>query len=562
MSFRMRPYQIAAVDAIESAYQRGRRSVLVVMPTGTGKTVCFCSLVQRRVERGDYRPTLILAHREELLQQAADKFGQIAPDLPVGIEHGSSRAPASCAVVIASVQTLGRQGSKRQEALKPGLIIVDECHHAAARGYGICLERYAGSETQILGVTATPKRLDRQALHGKDGAVFEEVAYSYNIKQAIADGWLADIRGYRVQTETDLSGVKTTAGDFNAGELARRVDAPERTEAALKHWREVAKDRRTIAFCASVEHAYHVAEAFRAAGVRAEAADGGMERGSRAQVVERFRSGELQVLANCELYTEGFDVPEASCALMLRPTQSWSLFVQMVGRVTRIAPGKSDCVVLDVIDNCQRHSLATVPAILDLPPSLDLQGQSLAKAAKALDEMGERAAVLQHALPGNWAEIQTIMEQVDLFANVEPAPELVTGRLAWLSVPGGYRLSFDQGRQANLTEDALGCWTVTLTAWDGIHRCRARVAQHRCGDDRLIAVRRAEQVVLHWWPEVERLSLKAAPWRGQPPTEKQLALLRRLGQPESVLSALTKGTAGGLIDQLLAQRPDRRYSRV
>lgn len=581
-AFAARPYQQAALDCVEGCYRRGVNSALLVLPTGCGKTQVFSWLIARRRAAGDLRPTLVVAHRDELLQQARDRIRQIVPDARVEIECGAQRASPGASVIVASVQTIGRNGSGRRlpwlsnaEGIKSdfslslslstypprgdggcaGLIIIDEAHHAAAPQYQLMLEQFRTPKTQVLGVTATPKRLDRQALHGHERSVFEEVAYTYAIRDAIVDGWLADIRGYRVEGGADLSGVKLQigGGDYAAGDLARRVDDPARTDAALRHWQEVAAERQTIVFCAGVEHAKHVAEAFRDRGIRAEAADGSLGREERAAIVERFRAGETQVLCNCELYTEGFDVPEAACALMLRPTTSWGLYVQMVGRVTRLAPGKSDAVVIDVVDNCSRHSLATVPAILDLPPSLDLEGQSLRRAAEAMEEMGERAAALQGVLPGSWSQLQTLLRQVDLFAQIDPAPE-VNGRMAWLAVPGGYQISCGgNGRLARLTEDALGNWQLTLLHREQGDRSRIIDLRQQAGSALSAAVETAERVIGQWWPEADRLALKAAPWRGRPASEKQIGFLRRMNPdfPEEALAQLTTGQASAMIDRLL-----------
>lgn len=548
-----RPYQRAALDGIHDAYRRGRRSVLITMATGTGKTVVFATLIHERHQQGDRRPTLVIAHREELLSQAAEKISEVCPRLRVDIEQAGRKASTGSSVVIASVQTISRANSERLAWLRPGLIVVDEAHHAAANGYQAVLKRFAGPETQVLGVTATPHRLDGKELHGK-AAIFEEVAFNYPIRQAIEDGFLCDLRGYRVETETDLGGIETTRlGDFAQGDLARRVDNPARTRAALKHWLEVARDRRTIAFCAGVEHAHHVAEEFRARSITAEALDGSMHSRDRAAIMERVRSGRTQVLANCEIATEGFDVPPISCVMMLRPTQSWGLYVQCIGRGTRLSPetGKRDLVVIDCVDNCTRHNLATVPAILGLPPGLDLEGKSLVKAAQSIEEMGARAAVLQHALPGSWTELQTMLLQVDLFGAIETPQELAGARLRWLSVPGGYHVSCGAGKRAKLTEDVLGQWEVTLSQAEENHW--ERLVTYHCGEELTEAVRLADDRVLLHWPSAGAVAGREARWLKDRPSEKQIEWLRKFKQPDNIIAALDKGQASGLLTQLFAR---------
>lgn len=438
-------------------------------------------------------------------------------------------------------------------------LLVHNCHHAAARGYGKMLEQFAGPKTQILGVTATPKRLDRKAISGA-GAVFEEVAYSYPIRQAIQDGFLCDLRGYRVETETDLSQVATRQGDFAAGDLAAAVDNDARTAAALKHWQEVARDRRTVVFCAGVEHARHVADAFREAGVMAEMVSGALKRDDRAAIIDRFRNGRTQVLANCEVLTEGFDVPAASCALLLRPTQSWGLYVQMCGRVTRLAPGKREAIIIDVVDNCNRHRLATVPAILDLPPGLDLQGNSLLRAAQTLDEVGERAAVLQKALPGTWDELQTMLSQVDLFADLGTPEEMGETRFKWLRLPGGYGLSCSGGRHARLEEDALGQWTLELSEGDSPAR-RQTLLRVALGEDLAQAAEEAGRLAWQHWPADSQLLLREARWNANPPSDKQIHWLRKKGIAESVIEGLDRGQASALLTRLFNDPREKAFAR-
>lgn len=569
-TFEPRPYQQEALTAIEDCYARGVRSALLVLPTGTGKTNVFCWLIARRHAAGDRRTVLIVAHREELLQQAADRIRQIAPELSVGIERANEKAPPGSAVVIASVQTIGRPGSNRLAWMResdvviqwgehprlwqyPGLIIIDEAHHAAAAGYGALLERFRGPQTDVLGVTATPKRLDRQRLQGA-GAVFQEVAYSYPIREAIRDGWLSDIIGYRVDGGADLSGVKETGGDFAAGELAKQVDDPARTDAALKHWQEVAGQMRTIVFCAGVEHAIHVADAFNQRSVAAAYVHGGMSQEERRGTIHAFKAGVIQVLTNCEVLTEGFDAPETACILMLRPTTSWGLYTQMVGRGTRIAPGKQDLIVIDVVDNCCRHSLATVPAILDLPPGLNLEGKSLAQAAQALEEMGSIAPLFQKVHPGSWTELQTILEKVDLLAGMIPPPETEGSAYKWRAALPGYRIDCHDGRRALLRRDDSGRWELQLTAYGPSPDSRALLWRQSLAPEIEAALGEADQVIADWWPKAELLIARQARWHRDPPTDKQIQCLRRFGMEECIIEAVNKGEARDILDQLFARR--------
>lgn len=544
----LRPYQEQAVAAVLDARERGLSRVLYTMPTGCGKTQAFVEIA-RRMMAAVQRPALVIAHREELLDQAAHRFQAMMPGVWVDVEQGPRRAGHLSEVVVASVQTLSRS-EQRLSWLHPGVVICDEAHHAPAAGYRKVFTRFGcfSGEAYLVGCTATPKRLDKLNLH----AIFEEQVFDYSIRTAIRDGWLCDVRGYRVKSQVDLSKVHTTAGDFNQAELAEAVNVAARTDAAIKHWQEVAAARSTIVFCASVAHAQDAAAAFCERGISAEFVHGGMKPDERQGVLARFTRGRTQVLTNVEVLTEGFDHPPTSCVVMLRPTQSWGLYAQMIGRGTRICDGKSDLVVVDVVDNCQKHSLASVPAILDLPADLDLEGKSLSQAADMLDELGEQAAVLATYEPQTYRELETTLQQVDLFARVEPPQEVKKlSRLAWIRLhDGSYLLDVDHNprRVARILPDMLGMYRCSLQQGDEVRTHPQPAELH-------VAFQRADRAVERAWPDLVRRVVANAPWRYQPPTEKQVGLLRRLGYASEAISALNKGQASGLITAAKAARP-------
>lgn len=549
----LRPYQKDCVDAVLNARERGRRRVLYVQATGLGKTVAFCNIVEQLV-RSERRPALVIAHRDELLDQAARRMSADCPGFVVQTEAGTRRASPRSHVVVSSVQTLGRKDTKRLEWLRqiaPSVIICDEAHRAAAQSYGNVFERFGAYDGRsfLVGCTATPKRFDRKALTGEHGAVFEEQVFDYGIRDGINDGYLCPVRGYRVVSDVDLGSVKQTAGDFNQGDLAQAVDVLPRTKRAIDHWFEVAQGRKTLVFCASVDHAQHAAEAWRDRGIPAECVHGELHRETRKAILRRFATGETQIVTNVECLTEGFDQPDVSCIVMLRPTQSWGLYMQMAGRGTRLAPGKADCLIIDVVDNCKKHSLATVPAILDLPPGLDLQGHSLTEAADKIDSMGAQAAVLADANPETFDEIVTMLQDVDLFARVDPPAEVVqSSDLNWLSIPGGYFLSCGDKRSAKITQDALGDYHLHM--WDEDGELLPMALDSEPGP----SLKHADSIVLDIWPQSMGVVRRAARWRSEPPTDKQIGVLRRAGYSMPAIAALTKGKASALISQIMAQR--------
>jgi superfamily II DNA or RNA helicase len=225
----LRPYQEKARNAVLAAKDRGLQRVLAVSPTGTGKTTLFSDLVGE-FHSGYGVNSLIIAHREELLQQASARISLQNPGLHVGVESGSSRAPWNCDVVVAGIQSIGRAESTKLDFLKPGFLIVDEAHHAPADSYQNVMRRFGSYEGECftIGVTATPHRLDNKPLHGHESAIFEEVVFTYTLAEAIADGWLCDLRGFRVASGISLDAIKTTAGDYNQGQLQRAVNIDQR----------------------------------------------------------------------------------------------------------------------------------------------------------------------------------------------------------------------------------------------------------------------------------------------------------------------------------------------
>ena len=386
--FTLRPYQRDALAAVIAARKRGVRRMVVALPTGAGKTVLFSELA--RLAR---RPVLVLAHRSELVRQAADKLGRALGDPSVvQVEMAEEHAQAGARVVAASIRTLHPD---RLETLlgwfSPGLVIYDECHHATAEGNRAVLERLGafsqGWTGTLLGLTATTRRGDGQGLD----EVFEEIVYSRSISQLVEGGYLVPLRGFRIATAADLAGLGAGA-DFVVDELAERVDIEQRNALVARTIQELCRDRRTLVFCVTVAHATHLARALNALGVPTGLIHGGLKGEDRRRVLEDFRQGRLRVITNIGVLTEGFDDPGVSCVAMARPTRSESLYIQCVGRGTRLAPGKEDCLVLDFVD-LGDLSLVTLPTLAGLPPDLDLKGASL-------DEAERRAGAVFSAYPG------------------------------------------------------------------------------------------------------------------------------------------------------------------
>lgn len=349
----LRPYQREAIEAIQEEWNRGVRTTLLVLPTGCGKTIVFCKLAQGLVRQGER--VLILAHRGELLDQAADKMKK-ATGLGCAVEKAEQTCIGSWfRVVVGSVQTL--MGPKRLQQFAPDYfdtIIVDEAHHAISKSYQTVLQHFSGAN--VLGVTATPDRGDMKDL----GTFFESLAYEYTLPQAIRSGYLCPIKALTIPLQLDISSVSISSGDYKAADIGTALD-PYLEQIATEMTMYCA-GRKTVVFLPLIKTSQKfrdilIEHGFRAAEVNGESDD-------RAQVLEAFDRGEYDVLCNSMLLTEGWDCPTVDCIVVLRPTKIRALYCQMVGRGTRLAEGKTHLLLLDFLWMTTRHDLCRPAALI------------------------------------------------------------------------------------------------------------------------------------------------------------------------------------------------------
>lgn len=339
--FSLRDYQQSAVDRLRLSFRSGKRAPLLVLPTGGGKTYVFCYIASQASERGSR--VLILVHRQELLRQTSRSLERL------GVVHGliaPGASPTHDAVQVASVQTLARRIDRM--TWRPDLIVVDEAHHAVAGTWAKVLAAWPAA--RVLGVTATPVRLDGRGL----GDAFDDLVVGPSVADLVAHGHLSPFVCFAPEIGVNLEGIKSRAGDYSLDEVASRVDKPMITGDAVGHYRKIVQGAPSIAFCASVSHAQHVAEAFRAAGYSAASLDGTMDDATRARAIADLGARRLNVLTSCEIISEGTDIPVVSAAILLRPTQSVSLHLQQCGRVLRPAEGKDRAIILDHVKNIER----------------------------------------------------------------------------------------------------------------------------------------------------------------------------------------------------------------
>ena len=477
----------------------------------THNTVIFCALAQRLGHR-----TLVLAHRDELITQAAAKVREIWPEADVGIVKGSVDQVAA-QVVVASVQTLSRAARIKRltdawntgsifGAAEPfGLVIVDEAHHAAAASYRRifdALDCGAESGPVLLGVTATPDRADGKGLDG----IFDHITFSYDILWGIRAGYLADLRGLRVTlADFDPAALKVSGGDYEAGAAGRALADADAPEAIVAAWREHASDRRrTLVFTPTVQLALDIEAAFVAAGISAGSVSGSITQDERRSTLARFRDGDLRVVANCAVLTEGYDEPQVDCVIVARPTQSRALYAQMIGRGTRRHPDKTDCLVLDVVGASDDLSLVTMPSLFGIERKFrQRMGNASAPLTKVIDDQ-ERALVAVGKLRA---------EDVDLFRQIRGEG------IAWVAVhhegerPRRYERTMGKGEPVVvLKETAPDVWSAGV---NGLDRGGAVVLAR---DVTLEAAQGAGEDFIRQRRGASGLVAADAPWRNRRPS--------------------------------------------
>lgn len=593
----LRPPQSATLAAVKSEYEAGIRRQVASLATGVGKTVIFSNLYDYMGFTGTM---FVLAHRDELIKQAVEKLQFWNPRLKIGIEMGQDYyADVDCDVVVASVATLGREGSQRIQRFNKSnvaAVVVDECHHSVSTTY-INIFNHFGcfdetSNILLLGVTATTGRGDGQGL----SKVYQKVVYQYSMRQAIEDGYLCDVRAFRLKTDTDISRVKTKSGDFAVGELSNAVNTPKRNQQVVKCWLQKAKDRQTIAFTADIQHAKDLAAMFNHHGIKAEAVWGddpqrewklARHKGPAAMEAycikhelpvpspEALEDLRLQVLCNCGVLTEGYDDWQVSCVIMARPTKSQTLFVQCIGRGTRLQDGvdnlkralkegwalsKIDCLVIDVVDSTSRMSLVTVPSIFGMSAEIDLLGDSALKSLKKLEAAQAQYPDVDFSELEHIDQIEATVEAANIWEVKFPEEIENATNLSWnRSFDGAYVITLPSKVKDRPSKDSikikqnvLDKWEISATidgqAYAGI---RDTIEEAFVAGDTLLITKAADAI---------KILKREAEWHDEEITPPQVRLLTRLlkkrkgGGSREIPAGFTKGQANKLISKLLAEK--------
>ena len=365
--YELRPYQQRAIDKIKRAFSEGRRKVMVCSPTGSGKGVMLSHIINSAAAKGS--KVLFLVHRREILNQVSNYMDHY--DIPHGIIMAGDIYDPRHNVNLASIQTIVRR--MEHKVYDPAdIIVIDEAHHSTADTYLKVIEAF--QKKLLLGFSATPVRKSGLGL----GTMYDELVEVTTIAELVAEGFLAPVRYYAPFTP-DLDGVKITAGDYNEKQLNMVMMQGQITKGIIENWQKYGEDRQTICFTATVAHSVAVCEAFQAAGITAEHIDGKTDIDERKAVVARYKRGEVRVLCNCAVFTEGVDIPAISCVIMARPTKSIVMYLQCVGRGMRIAEGKKDMILLDHAGVYWEHG-----------PVEEIGGWTLSEKVKMVNEKNEQ----------------------------------------------------------------------------------------------------------------------------------------------------------------------------
>jgi superfamily II DNA or RNA helicase len=548
--------QKQALNAVLAVYKeqpQGGRA-LVVAPCGFGKTILFSSLAG--VLKGIN--ILIVAHRGILLDQAREKLQMIDPTCIVG-KVGDGSQEWGAPITVASIDTIGQEHHlKNLHKFGYQLVIVDECHRARSDGYMALLKTLKSAFH--LGVTATPDRLDGKSLE----PLFGKPVFSMDIKQGVKLHRLCDVRAIAVQTETKLDDMKLTKNidgevDFNERQLAHAVDNPERNALVAQKYLELAPGRRSICFGVSVLHCQHLTEAFLQAGIPAAYLTGSTTKADRKQLYQRLATGDIKILSSINVLSEGFDLPVVSCVIMARPTQSRALFSQCIGRGMRLAPGKKDCLIIDITDNVFRLRL-TPQNFRHVVGKLKEDETLLQAMVREEDEKAEHEAQEKRAIIRKLNERRQEDKQVDLFG----LPE-------WVERPGGLFVM-----EVGLQKHRIALVPCASSGWAQLYDVQARLAPAFQGQkwlsaqplDYAMQVAEKKARMLAESSKNTVLVDRNAAWRSRPidPSSGQAGMLKmyRIAWGEGT-DIQTKGQASDAIDahkRLIEERKRKKAERA
>lgn len=547
--------QVEALDRSHSRFTAGVNRQLLVAATGWGKTATFANIPQRFRFSGR---GMILTHREKLAHQTAASIQEWNPDLMVGTEMGQSRAGGLCNVIVGSVPTLGKSTGYRLKQFHPSdfdWVACDEAHHSMAPEWRRCLEHFGVAERDgdkrilSMGFTATPNRADGLGL----AANFDEIVFEYPITRGIQEGILVDLRGVRIDTDTSLDSVGFRAGKFNDAELTKEINTHRRNAIIVKAWNDHCGGLRTMVFTQNIQHALDLAAAFIAHGIEAHAVWG--DDPDQERKIEEHKAGKYPVILNCALTIEGYDDPEIRWVILATPDGSTTRYAQKIGRVTRIEKiirrmfgnlhnaraadhpiVKEWGGVMDICDNCEKHSLQTLPSLLGLPKDLNLKGKSVMKAKEDFDRVAKEFPTANLTDIRDLKDLDAVSQHVELFKVSYPPEISRLTELAWRKQGDAYTLNVDRER-ITLSADLLGEWWVRGTVQG---KDIEIPSQNLAG-----AFNAADRAIMDGGG-VKTLLAREAKWRNDGPSDKQIGLCRKLKL--NIPNGATRGQVSAALD--------------
>lgn len=573
----LRPYQIQCLDAMEAALERGVTRQLVVSAVGTGKTTMIAGFLERQ----GFPNTYGLMHRTELIKQARDRFLDVNPALKIGFDKAEFHPDfARDQVVLATVQSVGKVEGNRLLATPkdwPKIVWTDETHRAPASSYLAVMDHFGlrGDEPRrdiiSIGTTATPSRLDKL---GYD-KIFDDVVFRYGLRDGIRDGWLADIRAWKVETSVDLSQVTVRDGDFVDAELGEIMNTPQHNKLAADVWANHCRGHRSLFFCVTKAHAHAVTETLRRAGATAETIVAETDELFRAGAIDALRQGHLDAIVNVGVMGEGVDIPAVDCVHMLRPSRSSTAYIQAVGRGVRKAPGKDHMKLFDY--GGYEQDIFSIGQVFGLPDAWELNGNSLQEDATALDEIVDNLSVSVNGVRGIadlHQKLRSKETRVNLIKGSLTAADLPS-KLVWVrpSRAERYVISWRNETREQVDRMKLEHQFTALEAMEpknlfGIverveiwpnelgkyeakiwRNINGQVMEKQMWTDFSLAklVGKVESWIVEKRPHKSSLLKKSAKWAKEPASQAQVGVLRGKGVPASFGAGLTKREASILM---------------
>lgn len=542
MNVQLRPYQSDAVHQCFGLWERNVLNLLGVAAVGAGKTIIASTIMKLHLNSPEKR-VLFLAHRDELLGQTVEKLAMIDDRIVSGIEQGRHVCPPDAKVMVASIATVKNiQRLARWSPLKNiSLVIIDECHHSTAATYLDVLEEIfkQNPARHLLGITATPIRMDGESL----SHVFDALAFRVDMPELLDLGYLCPIRGLTIRTNASIENVPVSAdGDYDPDKLAEAVDTEARNRVIVQSYLARGEGRPAIVFVANVRHAEHVAIEFRKSGIPAQAVTGQQKKEERRRIIDAYSRGELQVLTNCAVLTEGFDAPRTACIVAARPTRSPVTYPQQIGRGLRLHSSKRDCLVIDLVD-ISAQNVITLPKIFRLPETLQLDGENIRQVQRTV----EKARLYHPEVDWDVAreftakDIRQLLKPPDFFHLAQTIQPDTSTALNWMPLNDNFVcvVNIRENRVARLDRDELGVWRFSYGS-----------TRMRLGSRKQEALLDATALLQSFLSDEDVQRVESRPQVDGPPSDEQISLLRQYQIPSDRIERLSQAAATSLLQRL------------